>query len=146
MTFSTFGVPRKAHHTLISRRHILSKVSRLDVHQVKASASLAWGVPQMRKGWAAPEQTQEVALRAKQVSINQMQETGRVFLVSHAMPTHIIRRVVRVHLVGTMSIKLAPRMLHLAMHARNVRTGSLLMVVGLWILVETLWLAVLVVV
>ena len=117
MIFSTFGVPRKSHHTLTSRRHILFKVSRLDVHQVKASAPLAWLVPQMRKGWAAPERTQEVALRVQQVSINQMQETGRVFPVSHVMPTPIIRRVVRVQLVAQMSIKLAPHMLHPALHA-----------------------------
>ena len=148
MIFSTLGVLRiiQSQHTLTSRRNILSKVSRLDVPQVKASASLAWVVPQTRKEWAALERAQEVALRVQQVSINQMQETGRVFLVSHAMPTHIIPLVVRVHLVGQIRIKLAPRMLHLALHARNVHTGSILMVVGLWILVETLWLAVLVVV
>ena len=123
--FSTLGVLRiiQSQHTLTSRRNILSKVSRLDVPQVKASASLAWVVPQTRKEWAALERAQEVALRVQQVSINQMQETGRVFLVSHAMPTHIIRLVVRVHLVRQIRIKLEPHMLHPALHAEIVQKG-----------------------
>ena len=119
MIFSTLGVLRiiQSQHTLTSRRNILSKVSRLDVPQVKASASLAWLVPQMRKGWAAPERTQEVALRVQQVSINQMQDTGREFPVTHVKQTPKHRRRVRVQLVAQMSIKLAPHMLHPALHA-----------------------------